>query len=127
MAQIYPNSLTAEEEVILSRRWLTQRDPKAAERIVKAFQPLVRAQARRFLNQALLFDDLVGEGNLGLMRALDKFDPERGVRFATYATWWVRAALLDHVLFAGRHQGRTDAGTFGPPAPRTGAGSGTSP
>lgn len=98
MAPIYPNSLTAEEEVILSRRWLTQRDPKAAERIVKAFQPLVRSQARRFLNHALLLDDLVGEGNLGLMRALDKFDPERGVRFATYATWWVRAALLDHVL-----------------------------
>ncbi|MBF0266979.1 MAG: sigma-70 family RNA polymerase sigma factor [Alphaproteobacteria bacterium] len=98
MSYPYEASLTAEEETLLSRRWLSCRDPKAAERIVKAFQPLVRAQARRFQNNALLLDDLVGEGNLGLMRALDKFDPERGVRFATYATWWVRAALLDHVL-----------------------------
>ncbi|CAA6603011.1 RNA polymerase sigma-32 factor [Rhodospirillaceae bacterium LM-1] len=98
MSYPYEASLTAEEETLLSRRWLSCRDPKAAERIVKAFQPLVRAQARRFQNGVLLLDDLVGEGNLGLMRALDKFDPERGVRFATYATWWVRAALLDHVL-----------------------------
>ncbi len=98
MSYPYEASLTAEEETLLSRRWLSCRDPKAAERIVKAFQPLVRAQARRFQNNVLLLDDLVGEGNLGLMRALDKFDPERGVRFATYATWWVRAALLDHVL-----------------------------
>jgi RNA polymerase sigma-32 factor len=98
MAQIYEGSLTAELETELTRRWLSLRDPKAAERIVKAFQPLVRSQARRFQSRHLLLDDLVGEGNLGLMRALDKFDPERGVRFATYATWWVRAALLDHVL-----------------------------
>ncbi|MBF0353950.1 MAG: sigma-70 family RNA polymerase sigma factor [Alphaproteobacteria bacterium] len=91
-------SLTAEEECDFARRWLASGDAKAAERIVMAFQPLVRAQARRFVGRNMLLEDLVGEGNLGLMRALDKFDPERGVRFATYATWWIRAALLDHVL-----------------------------
>ncbi|TAN48388.1 MAG: sigma-70 family RNA polymerase sigma factor [Rhodospirillales bacterium] len=91
-------SLSALEECDLARRWQTSADPKAAERIVMAFQPLVRAQARRFVGRHMMLEDLVGEGNLGLMRALDKFDPDRGVRFATYATWWVRAALLDHVL-----------------------------
>jgi RNA polymerase sigma-32 factor len=98
MTKFYAESLSAERETELARRWLAMRDPKAAEAIVKAFQPLVRAQARRFQSRQIHLEDLIGEGNLGLMRALDKFDPERGVRFATYATWWVRAALLDHVL-----------------------------
>lgn len=98
MSMPLEGSLTQEEEVRLAKRWLESKDAKAAERIVKAFQPLVRSLARRFQSQTILLEDLIGEGNLGLMRALDKFDPDRGVRFATYATWWVRAALLDHVL-----------------------------
>lgn len=98
MSKRFEGSLTQDEEIRLAQAWLSSHDPRAAQRIVTAFQPLVRSMARRFQSQAIHLDDLIGEGNLGLMRALEKFDPERGVRFATYATWWVRAALLDHVL-----------------------------
>ena len=87
----------ADTERVLVRRWAMLRDPTARERLLLAHQHVVRQQARRYRCFGCPFVDLVQEGNLGLLRALDRFDAERGVRLATYAAWWVRAYILRFV------------------------------
>lgn len=90
--------LAREEEFDLARRWREQGDEKALHALVRAYGRLVIAMAGRFRLYGLPSGDLVQEGNVGLMQAAARFDADRDVRFSTYATWWIKAAMQDFVL-----------------------------
>lgn len=90
--------LEREHELDLARRWRDRQDEKALHELVQSYTRLVVAMAAKFRNYGLPMGDLIQEGNIGLMQAANRFDPEREVRFSTYAQWWIRAAIQDYVL-----------------------------
>jgi len=90
--------LSPEDEAQLARRWRETQDQTALHQLVSPHLRLVISTAVRFRHYGLPVSDLIQEGNLGLMQAAARFEPAREVRFATYATWWIRAAIQDYVL-----------------------------
>lgn len=90
--------LTREHEHDLATRWRLDNDEKALHEMVRAYARLVVSTASRFRNYGLPMGDLVQEGNVGLMQAAARFEPERDVRFSTYAAWWIRSAMQDYIL-----------------------------
>jgi RNA polymerase sigma-32 factor len=85
-------------ELDLARRWRDGHDEKALHELTTAYMRLVIAMAARFRNYGLPMSELVQEGNVGLMQAAARFEPEREVRFSTYAAWWIRSSIQDYIL-----------------------------
>jgi RNA polymerase sigma-32 factor len=90
--------LTQEEETAFARRWRDHSDREAAYRLVTSHLRLVAKIAMRYRGYGLPIADVVSEGNVGLMQAVRRFDPERGIRLSTYAMWWIKATIQEYVL-----------------------------
>lgn len=90
--------LAADHERELAQRWRDEGDERALHELITAYLRLVVAMASRFRHYGLPMSDLVQEGNVGLMQAAARFEPDREVRFSTYASWWIRSAIQDFVL-----------------------------
>jgi len=90
--------LAEDEESDLARRYVADGDPEAARRLVGSHLRLVVKIAKGFRGYGLPLADLIAEGNIGLMRGLRRFDPDRGVRLSTYAAWWIRAEIQDYIM-----------------------------
>ncbi|MBI1986164.1 MAG: RNA polymerase factor sigma-32, partial [Rhodospirillales bacterium] len=93
----YP-MLEMEEEFRLARRWRDHEDAEAAERLVTSHLRLVAKIAMGYQGYGLPLGELISEGNVGMMQAIRRFDPDRGFRLATYAMWWIRAAIQEYIL-----------------------------
>ncbi|MEZ5954043.1 MAG: RNA polymerase factor sigma-32 [Hyphomonas sp.] len=90
--------LGPEHELDLARRWREEGDEAALHELTEAYMRLVISMAAKFRNYGLPMADLISEGHVGLMMAAARFEPDRAVRFSTYATWWVRASMQDYIL-----------------------------
>ena len=90
--------LEANEEFMLAKRWREHKDPEAAHRLVTSHLRLVAKIAMGYRGYGLPINELIAEGNVGMMQAVKRFDPERGFRLATYAMWWIRAAIQEYIL-----------------------------
>lgn len=90
--------LEASHELNLARAWRDHQDRDALDELTSAYLRLVISIAARFRNYGLPTSDLIQEGSIGLMQAAQRFEPDREVRFSTYATWWIRASIQDYVL-----------------------------
>ncbi|MEL7012215.1 MAG: RNA polymerase factor sigma-32 [Pseudomonadota bacterium] len=90
--------LDAETEQRLAYAWRDQRDEEALHRLITAYMRLAISMAAKYKRYGASMNDLIQEAGLGLMKAADKFDPDRGVRFSTYAVWWIKASIQDYVM-----------------------------
>jgi RNA polymerase sigma-32 factor len=90
--------LDAETELALARAWRDDGDEKALHRLVNAYMRLAISMAARYRRYGAPMPDLIQEAGVGLMKAAEKFDPDRGVRFSTYAVWWIKASIQDYVM-----------------------------
>ena len=90
--------LEREHEVELATKWRDEGDDRAMHELVMSYARIVVSAASRYRYYGLSNGDLIQEGNIGLMQAAKRFDPDRGVRFSTYAAWWIRASIQDHIL-----------------------------
>jgi RNA polymerase sigma-32 factor len=88
----------AETELRLAYAWRDQRCEKSLHRLITAYMRLAISMASKFRRYGAPMNDLIQEASLGLMKAADKFDPDRGVRFSTYAVWWIKASIQDYVM-----------------------------
>ena len=90
--------LTAEDEYMYAKRWQEHEDPEAARKLVTSHLRLVAKIAMGYRGYGLPVSEIVSEGNVGLMQAVKRFDPDKGFRLATYAMWWIRASIQEYVL-----------------------------
>ena len=90
--------LDAETELRLAYAWRDHRDEATLHRLITAYMRLAISMASKFKRYGAPMNDLIQEAGLGLMKAADKFDPDRGVRFSTYAVWWIKASVQDYVM-----------------------------
>lgn len=93
--------LTAEEEVTLARR-VQKGDREARDQMIRANLRLVISIAKRYTNLGIPLSDLIEEGNIGLMRSVEKFDPEKGYRFSTYSAWWIKQGISRSIIDQGK-------------------------
>jgi RNA polymerase sigma-32 factor len=90
--------LSKDEEFMLGKRWREHEDPEAAEKLVTSHLRLVAKIAMGYRGYGLPVAEVISEGNVGLMQAVKKFDPDKGFRLATYAMWWIRASIQEYIL-----------------------------
>src|SRR3984893_12484469 len=90
--------LEREQEYQLAKRWREHGDRKAADQIVTSHLRLAAKIAKNYRGYGLPLSEIISEGNVGLMQAINRFEPDRGFRFATYAIWWIRASIQDYIL-----------------------------
>ena len=90
--------LTKDEEFMLAKRWKEHEDPEAAHRMVTSHLRLVAKIAMGYRGYGLPIGEVISEGNVGLMQAVKKFEPDKGFRLATYAMWWIRASIQEYIL-----------------------------
>ena len=90
--------LDAEEEYMLAKNWKTTGNVKSAEKLVTSHLRLVAKSAMRYKGYGLPMNEIISEGNVGLMQAVKKFEPEKGFRLATYAMWWIKASIQEYIL-----------------------------
>ena len=90
--------LSSEEEFELAKEWHDKKDPQARKRLLNSHQRLVLKIASGYRGYGLPVSDLVAEGNIGMMQAIKKFDPDKGFRFSTYAMWWIKASVKEYVM-----------------------------
>src|SRR3954454_23982714 len=90
--------LEPQQEYMLAKRWREHGDRDAAHKLVTSHLRLVTKIARGYRGYGLPISEVISEGNVGLMQAVERFEPEKGFRFATYAVWWIKAAIQEYIL-----------------------------
>ena len=90
--------LSAEEEYMLAKSWKNRGDLKSAQKLITSHLRLVAKIAMGYRGYGLPVNEIVSEGNIGLMQAVKKFEPEKGFRLATYAMWWIKASIQEYIL-----------------------------